>query len=105
MARAEIFSGACGFTTTVEAHMEGESCALSIHSDCQAVQRLGDFLTHVEPFREISKRGEGPLTWQLGRKHCTHTACPVPTGIIKVVEVAAGLALPVDVSIRLSKEP
>jgi len=47
--------------------------------------------------------GGGPLTLLLATKHCPHTACPVPVGIIKAIEVEAGLALPADATIRLSK--
>ena len=31
---------------------------------------------------------------QKGHEHCIHSSCPVPVGIIKTVEVAAGTALP-----------
>lgn len=103
MAKAEINSGICGFTATVETRMEGSKCLISIQSDCDAIQRLGEELAEVEPFQEISFRGEGPDTLKLGAKHCSHTACPVPVGIIKAIEVAAGLALPADASIKLSK--
>lgn len=103
MAKAEINSGICGFTATVETHMEGSKCRVSIESDCDAIQRLGEELVEVEPFQEITFRGEGPDTLKLGAKHCYHTACPVPVGIIKAIEVSAGLALPADASIKLSK--
>ncbi len=103
MTKAEIFSGICGFTTIVEAHTDGSSNTLSIMSDCEAVQRLAAEITHVDPFREISFRGEPPLILQLAAQHCAHAACPVPVGIIKAVEVEAGLALPADVKIQLSK--
>jgi hypothetical protein len=103
LARAEINSGICGFTATVETRMEGSKCLVSIESDCDAIQRLGEELTEVEPFQEISFRGTGPETLKAGAKHCYHTACPVPVGIIKAIEVSAGLALPADASIRLSK--
>jgi hypothetical protein len=103
LAKAEIFAGICGFATSVGTRMDGSRCALSIESECGAVQRLAAELTQVDPFREIAFRGEGPLTLQLAAKHCRHAACPVPTGIIKAVEVEAGLALPADVSIKLSK--
>jgi hypothetical protein len=33
-----------------------------------------------------------------------HPACPVPSGILKAIEVAAGLALPKDASIKPSKD-
>jgi len=82
--------------------MNGENCSLSIESECEAVQSLAEELKEVQPFREISFRGEGPLTLKLAAKHCDHAACPVPVGIIKAVEVAARLALPADVSIKFS---
>jgi hypothetical protein len=103
LAKAEINSGICGFTATVETRMDGSKCLISIESDCDAIQRLGEELTEVEAFQEISFRGEGPHTLKLGAKHCTHAACPVPVGIIKAIEVSAGLALPADASIKLSK--
>lgn len=103
MAKAEITSGICGFTATVETRMEGRQCLVSIDSDCDAVQRLGEELKEVNPFQEITFRAEGPQTLRLGTKHCRHTACPVPVGIIKAIEVEAGLALPADVTITLSR--
>lgn len=105
LAKADIFSGICGFTTVVEARKTGEGhVALSIESDCKAIQRLGAALTEVDPFREFTFRGEGPLTLQLASKYCSHAACPVASGIIKAVEVEAGLALPADVTIKISKD-
>jgi hypothetical protein len=103
LAKAEITSGICGFTTSVTARKEGSKVALSIESGCDAIQRLADELSEVEPFQEISFRGEGPRTLRAGAKHCYHPACPVPVGIIKAIEVEAGLALPKEASIKLSR--
>lgn len=41
---------------------------------------------------------------RLAAKHLRHAACPVPAGIIKAVEVAAGLALPADATIKISED-
>jgi len=104
MAKAEICSGICGFTTTVEARKdEVGRILLDVQSDCQAIQRLAADLTQVDPYREFTFRGQGPLTFQLAAQYCSHAACPVPVGIIKAVEIEAGLALPKDVTIKLSK--
>ena len=103
MAKAEICPGICGFKATVETHMDGDECTVKVATECEAIQRLAEDLKQVDPFREISFRGEGPLTLQLAAKYCKHAACPVPAGIIKAIEVEAGLALPSDVSIKLSK--
>jgi hypothetical protein len=104
MAKAEIFSGICGHTTTVEAKMEGKICKLNITSTCKAIQQLAQELPEVTPMLEISAKRATPQTLQMGLKHCYHAACPVPVGIIKAIEVAGGLALPKDVIIKVSKE-
>jgi hypothetical protein len=103
-ARAEISSGVCGYSTKVEAHMNGKVCELHIESGCAAVERLAQELSEVDPYQEFSFRGDGPDTLRMAAKHCSHAACPVPTGIIKAVEIAAGLALPKDVHIHLTKD-
>ena len=103
MATAEINSGICGFSATVKTEKDGRKVSVSIDSDCQAIQNLAAELTEVDPFQEITFRGSGPRSLELGAKHCYHTACPVPVGIIKAVEIEAGLALPKDAAIKLSK--
>ena len=103
MAKAEIFAGNCGFNTQVETSMEGKVCKIQITSECAAIRRMAEELTEVEPFKEISFKRAMPKIHEVGHKHCTHAACPVPVGIVKAVEIEAKLALPTDVSIKLSK--
>ncbi len=103
MAKAEIFAGNCGFNTQVETSMEGKVCKIQITSECAAIRRMAEELTEVEPFKEISFKRAMPKIHEAGHKHCTHAACPVPVGIVKAVEIEAKLALPTDVSIKLSK--
>jgi hypothetical protein len=105
MAKAEILPGNCGFTTTVATTLDGDVCKISIVSDCKAMQKLALALTEVNPYQEISFRRNTPLILQMGAKYCTHSACPVPVGIIKAVEIEAGMALPMDVTIKLTKTP
>ncbi len=103
MATAIIQAGICGFTTTVEARANGSACELTITSECSAIRRLAEELTQVDPLREISYRGEGPQVLRAAAATCRHPACPVPVGILKAIEVEAGLALPADVTITLAK--
>lgn len=103
MARAEIAAGICGFTTRVKATTTGASCKIAIESECEAIRRLAEQLTEVDPFREITYRGDGPLVLEVASGFCRHPACPVPVGILKAVEVEAGLALPADVTIKLAQ--
>jgi hypothetical protein len=104
MASAEIESGICGFCTTVKTTSEGRTVRVEFETSCGYVEQLAEALTEVDPFREISYRGEGPVTLRLAAEHLVHPACPVPSGIIKAIEVEAGLALPKDASIKPSKD-
>jgi hypothetical protein len=103
MASAEIESGICGFCTTVRTTSEGRTVRVEFETSCGYVEELAAALTEVDPFREISYRGEGPVTLKLAAEHLVHPACPVPSGIIKAIEVEAGLALPKDASIKPAK--
>ena len=103
MAKTVIKAGICGFETEVIARADGSKCALEITSNCPEIQSLAAELREVDPFQEISHRGEGPKTLQLAQEICPHAACPVPVGIIKAIEVESGLALPQDVSITVSR--
>jgi hypothetical protein len=103
MASSEIDSGICGFCTTVHTTAEGRTVKLEFHTTCAHVEKLAEHLTEVDPYKEISYRGEGPVTLRLAAEHLVHPACPVPSGILKAIEVEAGLALPKDASIRPKK--
>lgn len=104
MAKAHIEAGACGFHTDVEAQVEGKyQVALKIESGCKHIQKLAEDLKQVNALEEISyKRGSREILSKAA-EYCTHAACPVPVGIIKTVEVAAGLALPKIVTIEIEK--
>jgi hypothetical protein len=104
MASAEIDSGICGFCTTVRTMMEGRTVKLEFETTCGYVEKLAEQLAEVDPYREISYRGEGPVTLRLAAEYLVHPACPVPSGILKAIEVASGLALPKDASIKPQKD-
>jgi hypothetical protein len=84
--------------------MDGRVVRLEFETTCGYVENLAEELTEVDPYGEISYRGEGPVTLRLDAEHLVHPACPVPSGILKAIEVEAGLALPRDVTIRVSRE-
>ncbi|MBC7324277.1 MAG: hypothetical protein H5T99_03045 [Moorella sp. (in: Bacteria)] len=51
---------------------------------------------------EISFKGNSRLR-ELFFQHCPHAACSVLPGMVKAIEVAAGLALPQDAHIYVQK--
>ncbi len=105
--RVEVSPGTCGFDTLMGANPDEKDpyhIRLTIQSDCEAVRRPAARLTEVDAFQEISfHNGRGPRTLACSAEHLDHAAWPVPTGIIKAIEVAAGLALPRDAIMKVSK--
>jgi hypothetical protein len=104
MAKAVINAGACGFTTEIIAESEDmNTTVLKITSDCPNFKNLNNTLNKVDAMDVcFNKVGEGVI-FDACRKFCKHAACPVPTAIIKAVEVECSLALPKDVIIKVTK--
>ena len=105
MTRTIVHAGICGFETRVTTRLQDDRCQIEIESDCSAIKKLGENLTSVDPFNEISYRGEIPETMKQATLFCMHAACPVPVAIIKAIEVESGLALPAEVRIHIEQNP
>jgi hypothetical protein len=104
MAKVVIRSGACGFTTTVTA-VKGEDrkIHITIDSDCEQVRAMQEDIATLERMDAFKGFLENPV-YRSAAKRLKHVACPVPSGIIKALEVAAGLNLPKDATIVFEKD-
>ncbi len=104
MAQGTVQAGICGFTTTIEAHSTDSGVvSLAISSDCPNIQKVAEELLEIEPYEEIFKRVEATRTVEVMSKHSPHPGCPVTSGILKTIEVAAGLALPQEAEIHIER--
>jgi hypothetical protein len=105
MANASVISGICGFRASIQAVVDDNyEVELQITSDCAKIRNLASALPHVSALHEVGSPISDTETYQAASRCKLHTACPVPCGILKAVEVAAGLALPADVSITLQAD-
>ena len=104
MATATIHAGVCNFITTVQVESEDQQTAtIQIKTQCPSLKPLEAESLEVDGFVEcFGKVGEGEI-FEWCRRYCRHAACPVPTGVVKAVEVACELALPRPVEIELTK--
>lgn len=102
----EIEAGICGFRSIVDANSEdSQNVTFAIQSDCEKIQRLANNLKPLEPidaYMEIHPGGPALLmnTVRETLLGCC-AGCAVPVGIFKGMQVAAGLALPKNISIRM----
>lgn len=104
MVEVNVNAGVCGFNTIIKVDSEDEQNAvIEIITECPNIKPMEQELKEVDGYKEcFSKLGDSYI-YELARKYCKHAACPVPSAIIKGVEVACGLALPRDASIRILK--
>lgn len=108
-ARVEIDAGICGFRTNADVVSEdSQNVTFAISTDCEKIKGLAEVLNGKEPldaYQEISPAAESVLlgTVRSTLKGCC-AGCAVPAGLFKAMQVAAGLALPKDITIRLAKE-
>ncbi len=105
MIKSEIHAGVCGFKTIIRAESDDRQHArLDIKSGCADIQAMADELKEVDAYTACF----GPLcdsvVYKLASRHCSHAACPVPSGVIKTIEAACSLALPADAEIKITKE-
>ena len=104
MAKCKINGGICGFVTIVKAeNADNEKVSLKITSDCPNIKKIAKELTEIDPYDEIFKRAISTKVYEIASKHSPHLSCVVPSGILKTIEVAAGLALPQKATIEVEK--
>ena len=105
MTKILIQPGACGMLVTVEVKKKDKkTCTLTITSECKMVEKLGAELPELT-FMDVFKRLLDNPVYTKGAACLKHVACPVPSGILKALEVEGGLAVPRDVSIVFEKDP
>ena len=104
MTKAVIQPGACGMPATVEVvKKDSKTYLLKISSECEMVVKLGREVPELTIMDAFKRLLDNPV-YRKGATCLKHVACPVPSAILKALEVEAGLNLPKDVSITFVKE-
>jgi hypothetical protein len=106
MTRVEVFAGVCGHSAIIEVSKVDEAhVQVVIHSACEEITDMNPDLTRLQwkgKGHTIFKRMTESAVYQSADRHIRHTACPVPTAILKAIEVEVGIALAKDVTISFT---
>jgi hypothetical protein len=108
-ATAVVHAGVCGFVTRVRASSDDEyKVCLEVESECDKVRAFANELAGacpVDALQEITQ-GHGGAVLSAAARHCRGccAACVAPDGVFKAMQVAAGLALPVEARIELNAD-
>jgi hypothetical protein len=106
MVKSKVEAGVCGFITEIEASSEdSQNVAFAIKTDCDKIGELAKIIPAVDAYNEIQYGFEGDL-YKIIRQHLMGccSGCAVPVALFKSMQVAAGLALPRDVRLVITKE-
>ncbi len=104
MTKVVVDSGICGLLTTITATIEadGKQIAITLDTECEMVEKMSEDLVSLDKMSVFTGFLSNPV-YISAAKCLKHTACPVPSGIIKAMEVEAGFCLPKDASIAFRK--
>ena len=102
-----VDDGICGFPTRIHAEShDTQNVTFKIASGCEKVKKFGEVLQAkgpVDGYAEIGAGFDGVVltTARESLKGCC-AACAVPVGAFKAMPVAAGVALPKDVTLQIT---
>lgn len=104
MTRLKIQPGACGMEVIVEVgQKDKKTFGVTIESECPMAERLGRELGTLDMMDAFKRLQENPV-YVKGAACIKHAACPVPSGVLKALEVEAGLAVARDVTMTFVKD-
>jgi hypothetical protein len=99
MATVRITPGNCNFQSRIRVdRITNTRFKVEIETECQQVTRLAGLIHEMSLRDALSPVTHSPLL-ERAVASGLHVSCPIPLGIIKAIEVEAGLALPADVGI------
>jgi uncharacterized protein DUF6951 len=107
-ARVKVDAGICGFKTVITANSEDNMrVELKVVSPCETIKELSSLIkekTPIDAYQELSPQHESIILEisrsLLVKKGCCE-ACVVPVAVCKAIHIAAGLALPKDVTLEI----
>lgn len=105
MVIVEVKPGVCQFITRIQAQGDDAfQVSFEISSDCAQIQALAAQLGDLSALAELGRSIVETTPYRLAAACRVHAACPVPSALMKAIEVASGMALPADVEIRIWRQ-
>lgn len=97
--KLEIDAGACRFKTIIIGSMQEDgNVKLKIKSECPMIRKMCKTMPTWDLMESITARIHKNPVMIFAGEHLEHPACPVPVGIIKVLESTSGMAVKKNVS-------
>ena len=99
--RVCVDAGVCKMRTLITAKDNGMGLIeLDIKSDCPNILKMSWKLEPMSPYAEVEAEFSKSTIYKLANDTIPHTACPVPSAMVKALEVAGDLGLKRGVTIE-----
>ena len=101
MGKVFVDPGICGLKTTITSESIDDFVTLTIESECPHINKLGGKIEDIDPLTELFAKPADTEIYKAVAPVLAHTACPLYSALYKAVEVAAAMALPRDVTMKI----
>ena len=103
--RVCVDAGVCKMRTLITAKDNGMGLIeLDIKSDCPNILKMSWRLEPMSPYAEVEAEFSKSTIYQLANDAIPPTACPVPSAMVKALEVAGDLGLKREAVIRFVED-
>lgn len=101
----EVEPGVCKMNAKIVAKTSDDmmSIEVSIDSPCGFIQKYAAKLEPIDPYSTMELPMVQNPCYAATDGIIPHVACPIPSAVLKAVEVASDLGLPRDVVMRITK--
>ncbi|QSX08958.1 hypothetical protein J0B03_02440 [Alkalibacter rhizosphaerae] len=104
MSKVYVNPGVCGLETTILVEKSGRSdLKITLDTKCPYIKNMEPDLQELDAYTECFSKFGDSAVYESANRNCKHLACPVPSAIIKAIEVESGLALPREVQFIIEK--
>ena len=101
MTQVTVDAGVCGFTAAIQVDkIDRHTVRVKIDSACEQITAMNPDMAELNWRRGVFCKIAESRVYQSASQHIKHAACPIPSAILKAIEVEVGIALPKDVIIH-----
>ena len=104
MTNVSVNSGICGYSVLITAlRGKDKKISISLETECEMVKKMLEDISTLDIMAAFTGYLNNPV-YRSAAGRLKHVACPVPSAILKAVEVEISACLPKNVSITFLKQ-
>ena len=105
MTTAKLYPGACGMEVLINVStLENDIIKLEMFSECEMVVNMNKELNEFNWKKGVFGKILDSQIYQISSRYLKHVDCPVPSAILKAIQVEVGAAVDQEVILKVKKE-